>query len=181
MRTIVLCVIFLSLLMHSNAFCLLEDGMRAPEFFITSGDDKNISLNQLKGSVITIFYETKEKEIIEQNRELKNELNQFYKDQPDSIKKQVSRLAVINCSGAVWPFKGIWAKNLIKNSLKEGITIYGDWDGSFFEKYKIIKGESNCIIIDKRGIVRYSKAGKIEQAEFFAIKELLKKLLLESA
>ncbi len=181
MRKIVLCAILLSLLIDSNAFCLLEDGMRAPDFFLTSGDGKNVSLNQLKGSVITIFYETKEKEIIEQNRELKNELDQFYKNQTDPIRKQVSRLAVINCSGALWPFKGIWAKNMIKNSFKEGITIYGDWDGSFFEKYKIVKGESNFIIIDKRGIVRYSKAGKIEQTEFFAIKELLKKLALESA
>ncbi len=172
MRKIVLCVLLLALLIHSNAFCLLEDGSRAPEFFITSGDDKNISLNQLKGLVITIFYETKEKEIIEQNRDLKNELNQFYKNQPDSMRKQVARLAVINCSGAFGPFKGIWAKNLIKNSIKEKITIFGDWDGSFFEKYKIINGESNVIIIDKKGIVRYSKAGKIEQTEFFAIKEL---------
>src|SRR5208283_1610396 len=176
MRKVVLCILLLSLLIHSNAFCLLGDGSRAPEFLITSGDDKNISLNQLKGSVVTIFYETKEKEIIEQNRELKNELNQFYKNQPDSIRRQVSRLAVINCSGAVWPFKGIWAKNLIKNSVREEITIYGDWDGSFFEKYKIIDGKSNFIIIDKRGIVRYFRAGKIDQAAFIVIKELLKKL-----
>jgi hypothetical protein len=168
------------LLVPAKAFCLLEDGSGAPEFFLTSGDDKIISLNQLKGSVITIFYETKEKEIIEQNRELKNELNQFYKNQTASIRKQVSRLAIINCTGAFWPFKGIWAKHLIKSSLQEEITIYGDWDGSFFEKYKIINGKSNFIIIDKRGIVRYSKAGKIEQTAFFAIEELLKKLVLES-
>ena len=181
MRQIILCVLLLSLLIPSNALCLLEDGSRAPEFVITSGDDKNISLNLLKGSVITIFYETKEKEITEQNRELKNELNQFYKNQPDSIRRQVSRLAVINCSGAFWPFKGIWANNLIKNSIKEEITIYGDWDGSFFEKYKIVNGASNFIIIDKRGIVRYSKAGKIDRTAFPEIKELLKKLTSESA
>ena len=61
------------------------------------------------------------------------------------------------------------------------MTIYGDWDGRFFEKYKIIEGESNFIIIDKRGIVRYSKAGKVEKTEFLSIKQLLEKLALKNA
>jgi len=181
MRKLFLCILLLSLLIHSNAFCLLKDGSRAPEFVLISGDDKNISLSQLKGTVITIFYETKEKETIERNRALKNELNQFYINQPDSIRKQVSKLAVINCSGAFWPFKGIWKENLINNSIKEEMTIYGDWDGRFFEKYKIIEGESNFIIIDKRGIVRYSKAGKVEKTDFLSIKQLLEKLALKNA
>lgn len=136
MRKLFLFILLWPLIIHSNAFCLLEDGSKAPEFFVTSGDDKKISLNQLKDTVITVFYETKEKEIIERNRELKNELNQFYSNQPDSIKKQVSKISVINCSSAFWPFLGIWKENLIKNSMKEEMTIYGDWDGSFFEKYK---------------------------------------------
>lgn len=168
------------LLIHSNAFCLLKDGTRAPEFALVSGDDKNLSLCQLKGMVITIFYETKEKITTERNRELKNELNQFYTSQPDSIRKQVSKLAVINCSSAFWPFKGIWKENLIKNSIKEEMTIYGDWDGRFFENYKITENESNFIIIDKNGIVRYSKAGKVEKNDFASIKHLLKKLVLEN-
>jgi predicted transcriptional regulator len=58
----------------------------------------------------------------------------------------------------------------------EEIISYGDWDGRFFEKYEIIEDESNFMIIDKRGIVRYSKAGKVKKADILSIKKLLKKL-----
>jgi len=173
--------LFLAFLVHTNAFCLLNSGTTAPEFAVVSGDDRHISLSHLKGTVITVFYETRDKETTERNRELKNELNRFYISQPDSIRKHVSKLAIINCSAAFWPFKEIWKKNLVKNSIKEEMTIYGDWDGRFFEDYLIVKDESNFIIIDKTGKVRYSKAGRVEKIDFSAIKQLLEKLVSENS
>jgi predicted transcriptional regulator len=86
------------------------------------------------------------------------------------------KLPVINCSSAFWPFTGIWKSKLSENSKKEGTTIYGDWDGKMFSDYKMKDKESNVVIIDKIGIIRYIISGKVEDEEINKIKELLIKL-----
>lgn len=161
----------------SSAFALIGEGVNAPEFSVTSGDGNEITLRDLEGTVAVIFYETKDNDVIERNRALKEELKQFYKIQTDLRKKLLSRIAVIDCSSASWPFKGIWKSKLIENSKKEGIPIYGDWDGTFADNYSVVRGETNFIVIDKKGIIRYAKAGFIEGTEILEIKILLGTLL----
>ena len=174
-RTIVLVMLF-QLVAFTTAFALINEGMQAPEFTVTSGDGAEMTLQKLIGTVTTIFYETKAKEIIEKNRALKNELNLFYSGQTDSIKKSISRVVIIDCRKASWPFTGIWKSTLVENSKKEGIMIYGDWDGMFAKNYYIMDEETNFLIVDKKGAVRYSKSGQIEKNEIYKIKTLLTKL-----
>jgi predicted transcriptional regulator len=174
-RAIALVMVF-QLVALSTAFALINEGMPAPEFTVTSGDGAEITLRELIGTVTTIFYETKAKEIIEKNRALKNELNLLYKGQTDSIKKSISRIVIVDCRKASWPFIGIWKSKLVENSKKEGIMIYGDWDGKFAKNYNIMDEETNFLIIDKKGAIRYSKAGQIEKNEIDKIKTLLTKL-----
>ncbi len=169
-------VMLFQLVAPTSSFALINEGMQAPEFTVTSGDGAEMTLRKLSGTVITIFYETKAKEIIEKNRVLKNELNLFYSGQTDGIKRSISRIAIVDCRKAAWPFTGIWKSTLVENSKKEGIIIYGDWDGTFAKKYNVMDEETNFLIIDKKGIVRYSKAGQIEKNEFYKIKTLLTKL-----
>ena len=45
-----------------------------------------------------------------------------------------------------------------------------------FSDYKTKDKESNVVIIDKKGIIRYFTAGKVENKEINKIKELLKSL-----
>lgn len=149
-------------------------GILAPYFKVKSGDDKTLTLDMIKGKVIVMFYETKD--VVRRNRELKEELNKFYSNQPDEVKEFIVKLPVINCSSAFWPFTEIWKRKLRENSKRKGITIYGDWDGKMFSDYKMKDNESNVLIIDKKGIIRYITSGKVEDMEINKIKELLKEI-----
>lgn len=152
----------------------IKIGTDAPPFRVKSGDDKELTLDMIKGKAIVIFCETKD--VVEKNRQLKDELNKFYNDQPKTVKELIVRLPIINCSGAFWPFTGIWKSKLKENSKKEGMTIYGDWNGKVFSDYKMKDNESNVVIIDKKGIIRYIASGKVGDEGINKIKELLKEI-----
>jgi len=152
----------------------LEIGTNAPFFKVKSGDGKELTLDMIKGKVILIFYETKN--IVEKNRKLKDELKKFYDEQSDNIKQLTVILPVINCSSAFWPFTGIWKSKLRESSKKEEIMIYGDWDGKMFSDYKMKDNESNIVIIDKKGAIRFFVSGKVEEEKIIKIKDVLKEL-----
>lgn len=161
------------LLIIIPAFIFANDTLinkSAPDFKVISGEKAELSLDSIKNKVTVLFYEAKN--AVEQNRKLKNSLNIFYKELPDSLKKDIIRVGVVDCQGVL--FKGIWEKALRDNSKKEGIDLYGDWDGSMRKTYSFSKYQSNIIIIDKRGIVRYYASGEIKDDGIFRIKELLK-------
>ncbi|MDD4183553.1 MAG: redoxin domain-containing protein [Candidatus Omnitrophica bacterium] len=150
-------------------------GTQAQEFTVRSGDNKELNLKDVEGKVVTIFYETKNE--IEKNRKLKTELNKFYIEQPEAVKKNVVRLAVVNCKNVI--FSGAWKSALRDNSEKEGITIYGDWSGKMASAYKVKDNDSNFIIFDKHGTIRYYCTGSVNDEEIGKIKELLKKISTE--
>lgn len=151
-------------------------GNPAPFFKVILGDGYSLTSDDLKGKVAVLFYETKS--AIEQNRKLKNALNVFYAGQADSLKKDIARIGVIDCQGVL--FRGAWEEGLRDNALKEGIAIYGDWDGKMSSDYRTAKGVSNIIIIDKQGIIRYYASGQIEDKNIRIIEKLLEGLLKES-
>ena len=155
----------------------LEVGQHAPFFEVKSGGGKLMTLDSTKGKIIVIFYETKD--VLEQNRKLRNELNQSYRKLTDTQKAYIVRLPVVNCCDAHWPFTGIWRKRLRESSRKSGVMIYGDWDGTMFSAYGMKEGESNVVIIDRKGIIRYFKSGRIGEEETGKIKNLIEHLLLE--
>ncbi len=131
----------------------------------------------VKGKIVVIFYETKE--VAEKNRKLKTQLNLSYHELADSQKSFVVRLPVINCSSAFWPVTVIWKSKLRENSLREGLTIYGDWDGNLLSAYRLKDRESNVVIIDRQGIIRYFASGTIENDEVAKIQDLLKELIYD--
>ena len=125
---------------------------------------------------MTIFYETREPAVLERNRGLKKTLNDFYFSQPEAIRTRVARIAAINCSSAFPLFKGVWKGKLSDHSTNEGLTVYCDWDGSFAKAYGTVDDESNFLIVDRKGTVRFSRSGKIAEREFDGIKQLLESL-----
>ena len=72
--------------------------------------------------------------------------------------------------------KAVAKEQLIETSAKLKITIYGDWTGGMFAAYRMRDNDSNFVIIDKRGIVRYAASGRIANSRFEAIKKLLLEL-----
>lgn len=174
--------IFISLVLvialSSPAFPSLNNtstGSLAPAFKVISADKKVLTSDDIKGKVAVLFYEARS--AVEENRKLKTELNIFYAAQAEPVKKDIVRVAVINCRGVL--FKGAWEKGLRDNSAKEGITVYGDWDGSMSAAYRVGENESNIIIIDQKGVIRYSASGKAGGMDIDAVKELLKVLVQE--
>jgi hypothetical protein len=155
----------------------LTSGNPAPNFLVESGDNQPLSLDMLRGKVIVLFYESRN--VIRKNIELKNELKRLYREQPASIRKDIFRLVVIDCSEAFLVTTPIWKSKLQEHSRKEGFTIYGDWDKKMFADYHMQPEESNFLIIDKRGIIRYAAVSKVENGQFEKIKGILFSLVRE--
>ncbi|MDD5422964.1 MAG: hypothetical protein WC592_06940 [Candidatus Omnitrophota bacterium] len=157
-----------SLLLSASPAMCISEGEKAPYFKATSGDNEVLTSDMLNGKIAVVFYETKDTK--EKNRALKDDLNVFYGTQSETAQKEIMKVAIIRCS-AFMP--NIWRRSLRENSKKEGITIYGDWDGSMEKGYGMAHDESNFLIIDKAGVVRYVKAGFIPAEDFPVIKKIL--------
>lgn len=154
-------------------------GKRAPDFRVESWDNQLLSLDMIRGKVIVLFYESRK--VIRKNISLKNELKRLYRAQPANIQKEIFRLVVIDCSEAYWPVIPIWKSKLKEHSREEGFIIYGDWNKRMLTDYRMKPGESNFIIIDKHGIVRYAADSKIKNNQFETIKGVLFSLIQEKS
>jgi hypothetical protein len=166
--------VFLSSSLAANGLV----GSAAPYFSVGSGDDKVLTLDMIKGKVTAIFYENKD--IVDANKRLKDELNKLYFAQTDALKDVLVRLPIIDCSEAFWPFLGIWKRRLREYSKKEGVTIYCDWNGKMSSDYKMKAGVSNVVIIDKDGRIRFFSSGEVKDEEISGVKKLLIALASDS-
>ncbi|MCB2228179.1 MAG: hypothetical protein KQH53_15975 [Desulfarculaceae bacterium] len=151
----------------------LEVGQNAPAFSVQSGEEKTLDSASLQGKAVVLFYEARD--AVEKSRELKDALNVFYKAQPPELQGRVVRLAVVDCSGASWPFKGLWRDGLIDASKKEGITVYGDWDGKMRAAYGLPEDGSSFLVIGPNGEVLYlaRDATKLEGKDFLKIQDVI--------
>jgi predicted transcriptional regulator len=76
-------------------------------------------------------------------------------------------------SGRSWGY----GKENSGNTLgKEGVAIYGDWNGKVSSDYKMKAEESNILIIDKSGRVKFFTSGEVKAEGIHDVKELLKTL-----
>jgi len=148
-------------------------GIPAPYFKVLSGDSEWFSLDNLRGKVGVLFYESKN--TIERNRNLKIHLNTFYAAQPASVKGSIVRAGIINCKNVL--LRGTWEKELRDNSLKERIMIYGDWDGKMSIAYRAAENESTVIIIDRKGLIRYQASGLVKDEDIAEIIALIRNLV----
>jgi predicted transcriptional regulator len=160
------------ILAPTGAQAILGTGEPAPSFSLVSGDNKKLTLDMLRGKVVVLFYATRD--TIQVNDELQNYLDTLYAAQPQNIQSQIFRLLVVNAMEAT--AVTTWKEKLNETSAKLKVTIYGDWTGGMFAAYRMRDNDSNFIIIDKKGIVRFAASGKIANRRFEAIKKLLLEL-----
>ncbi len=163
-------------LVPTGAQAILATGEPAPSFSLVSGDNKKLSLDSLKGKIIVLFYATRDK--VNVNDELQHYLDALYDAQPPNIQNQIFRLLVVNTMEAT--SLTVWKQKLIETSEKLKITIYGDWSGGMYAAYRMRDNDSNFVIIDKRGIVRFAASGQVANSRFEAIKKLLLELAAAS-
>lgn len=160
------------ILAPTGAQAILGVGEPAPTFFLKSGDNQQLTLGMLRGKIVVLFYATRD--TVHVNDDLQHYLDALYDAQPRAIQNQIFRLLVVNAMEAT--SLTAWKEKLIETSAKLRITIYGDWTGDMFAAYRMRDNDSNFIIIDKRGIVRFSASGRIDNSRFEAIKKLLLEL-----
>ena len=127
----------------------------------------------LRGKVVVLFYATRD--TVEVNDDLQRYLDTLYAAQPQNIQNQIYRLLVVNAMEAT--AVTTWKEKLNETSAKLKVTIYGDWTGGMFAAYRMRDNDSNFVIIDKKGIVRFAASGKIANSRFEAIKKLLLELV----
>ncbi len=156
----------------TGAQAILATSEPAPSFSLVSGDNKKLTLGMLSGKIVVLFYATRD--TVQVNDELQKYLDTLYDTQPQNIQNQIFRLLVVNTMEAT--SLTAWKQKLIETSEKLKITIYGDWTGGMFAAYRMRDNDSNFVIIDKRGIVRFAASGRIANSRFEAIKKLLLEL-----
>ena len=144
----------------TGAQAILGIGEPAPAFSLESGNNKKLSLDMLRGKVVVLFYATRD--TVEVNDALSRYLDALYAAQPQNIKNQIFRLLVVNAMEAT--AVTTWKEKLRETSAKLKVTVYGDWTGSMYTAYRMRDDDSNFVIIDKKGIVRYAASGKIAPA-----------------
>jgi len=135
---------------------------KLPDFKIKSGDNKLLTRNDIANKNVVLFYESREAS--KENLKLKEKLIQL-KAKTDKEGKTPFILAVADCSAVSWPLTSLWEKVMVDISKKQGFTVYGDWDGRMLKAYEFRKNQSNFMIIDKNGVVKYRAFGKIAEAE----------------
>ena len=159
-------------LVPTGAQAILGISEPAPSFSLVSGDNKKLTLDMLRGKVVVLFYATRD--TVEVNDALPRYLDTLYSAQPQNIQNQIYRLLVVNAMEAT--AVTTWKEKLNETSAKLKVTIYGDWTGGMFAAYRMRDNDSNFVIIDKKGIVRFAASGKIANSRFEAIKKLLLEL-----
>ena len=163
-------------LVPTGAWAILGTGEPAPSFSLVSGGNKKLTLDMLRGKVVVLFYATRD--TVHVNDDLQHYLDTLYDNQPQNIQNQVFRLLVVNAMEAT--DLTAWKEKLRETSAQLKITIYGDWTGGMFAAYRMRDNDSNFVIIDKRGIVRFAASGRIDSSRFEAIKKLLLELAIGS-
>ncbi len=150
-------------------------GKPAPSFAVESGDNKRLTLDMVRGRVMVLFYETKEAS--RKNSDVKDRLNGLYDRQDMETRQSIVRVPVFDCSRVFWPISLVWRESLRKHSKRVGITLYGDWDGRMGRDYQMKENESNVVLVDRRGTIRYASYGRITDLQFAEIEELLDRLV----
>ena len=172
---LLLSILLLSVVIAQAGKALIKVGEKAPYFKVMDGYERWNDSSALQGKLIVGYYENRD--TIKKNKQLKDTLNKYYTDFKEHTEGVVYKLAVVDASEANFTTNWVWRRKIREASIKEGFTVYGDWDGSMKKAYGFPANESTFIIIDKKEIVRYIWPGKVPDTEFDKIKKLLKQLM----
>lgn len=149
-------------------------GMKAPDFKVISGSGTILQNKNIEGKIAGIFYQPRFKEIVDQQRPFEAALDTFYKSLSSSQQAQIFRGAFIDTQNIPWLFRWLTRMKMRSQSKKLGISVYGDWDGSFASAFHSQLGIFNFYIIDPSGEICYYSQGPIEPSEYPTIFEMLR-------
>ncbi len=159
-------------LAHTAAFAL-QPGDKMPPFTVQA-EKSTLSSRDIEGRVAIITYETKG--TAEVNRPFKQAVLRRWR-QADSSGPAI--VPVINCFSFFGFARSICANRVAAVSKKENLIIYTDSDGAMFRDFKMTDDQSTIAIVDKKGLVRFAHAGRLDDAGVQAAVQLVELLLQE--
>jgi hypothetical protein len=154
----IVCAAPLLLFLACTAAFALQPGDTMPAFTVQA-EKISLSSRDIAGRVAIITYETKG--TAEVNRPFKKAVLQRWR-QADSAGPAI--VPVINCFSFFGFARSICANRVAAVSKKENLTIYTDGDGVMFRDFKMTDDQSNIVILDKKGLVRFAHAGPLDDA-----------------
>ncbi len=169
----IVCAAALFFFLLQTAAFALQSGDKMPAFTVHA-EKSSISSRDIAGRVAIITYETKG--TAEVNRPFKHAVLQRWR-QADSTAPVI--VPVINCFSFFGFARSICANRVAAVSKKENLIIYTDSDGVMFRDFKMTDDQSNIAIVDKKGLVRFTHAGRLDDAGVQAVVQLVERLLSE--
>ena len=169
----IVCAAALFLFLSQIAAFALQPGDKMP-LFTVQAEISSISSRDIAGRVAIFTYETKG--TAEVNRPFKQAVLQRWR-QADSSSPAI--VPVINCFSFFGFARSICANRVAAVSKKENLIIYTDNDGAMFRDFKMTDDQSNIIIVDKKGFVLFTHAGRLDDAGVQAAVQLVEQVLRE--
>ncbi len=157
------------LLLLSPSLLAMEVGNAVPAFTVTSQDGKPLTQEDLLGKVSVLFYDTRHTASV--NNDLKYEIGDF-REANLPLLENLQVIQVIDASSANFLTRTIWRRKLRENARKYGTTLYADWSGKMRRDFGFSSKESNILVIDPQGRVRYVHQGNPrgeEREKLFAL------------
>lgn len=150
------CAAALFLLLLPAAAFALEPGDRLPAFSVPA-ENSRISSQDIAGRVAIITCEAKG--TAELNRPFKKAVQERWRQSPDA---DPAIVPVINCFGFFGLAASICASRVAAAAKKEKLVLYTDNSGDMFRDFGAAGDQSTIIIADKKGIVRFVHAGRLD-------------------
>jgi hypothetical protein len=169
----IVCAAALLLFLSQTVVFALQPGDKMPPFTVQA-EKSSISSSDIAGRAAIITYETKG--TAEVNRPFKKAVLQRWR-QADRSSPAI--VPVINCFSFFGFARSICANRVAAVSKKENLIIYTDSDGAMFRDFGIVDDQSTICITDKKGIVRFLHAGRLDDAGIQAVVQLVERLLRE--
>ena len=92
---------------------------------------------------------------------------------------EIDLLNVADLRGIPRLLKGMAVGNIKRISDAPDYRVLLDWDGIIYGLYQFVAGESNLVVIDCRGLLRYRASGPMDEEKRAAMREAVRAALAE--
>jgi hypothetical protein len=152
----------------------MQPGESAPAFTLRFPQG-TLSSRAIAGRVAVITAETKD--TAEVNRMFKTTMLQRWPQKDGS--GQPAIVPVVACFSFPEIFRQGCESAVARAAEKEGLTIYTDSEGAMFRSFGFSESQSTICILDKKGVVRFWHAGKLDDPGVQKAVQLIEALLRE--
>jgi predicted transcriptional regulator len=141
----------------------------------TAGATRSIS--QYRGRVVILFYE--DRNSTSQNEHVKQAIARAHRADPQ-VTQQFALVPIANVGAYnFWPAEYFAREAITAVARANHVELWFDWDGQLIRSLRLRDNASNVVVLDRRGRVRYHRAGRVPDAEVASFVALLRQLAQE--